>query len=47
MVGPATSEFACPECDQWIAVNAAMREAILENGCPVCMATVAGEHFDG
>lgn len=40
-------EFTCPGCGQRIEVNGAMREAILENGCPVCSTTVATEHFAG
>lgn len=38
-------EFTCPECGQEIEVNGPMREATLENGCPVCGAGVAPEHF--
>jgi len=32
--------FTCPECLQEIEINEQMREAILENGCPVCTASV-------
>lgn len=28
--------FTCEECRQEITVNEQMKEAILENGCPVC-----------
>lgn len=35
--------FTCPECLQEIEINEQMREAILENGCPVCTATVTRE----
>lgn len=38
-------EFTCPDCGQHIAINAPMRDAILTNGCPVCSAPVATEHF--
>ena len=38
-------EFSCPECRQQIEINGPMREAILANGCPVCSASVAHEHF--
>lgn len=38
-------EFTCSECGQQISVNETMREAIVENGCPVCAATVGGSAF--
>lgn len=38
-------QFACPDCGQGININAPMREAILQNGCPVCSATVADADF--
>lgn len=38
--------FHCPECGQSIAVNAAMREALLENGCAVCGSPVSREAFE-
>ncbi|WP_158059266.1 DUF7560 family zinc ribbon protein [Halorussus halophilus] len=38
-------EFTCPECGQQIEINDPMREATLSNGCPVCGAAVAAEHF--
>lgn len=38
-------EFRCPECGQVIEVNASMREATIEHGCPVCGARVEADHF--
>lgn len=45
----STSEdfiFVCPECAQSITVNAAMRDALVENGCAVCGSTVDKAHFE-
>lgn len=38
-------EFRCPDCEQLIEINDPMREAILDNGCPVCSAAVDADHF--
>jgi predicted nucleic acid-binding Zn ribbon protein len=38
--------FTCPKCAQRIELNGPMRDAILAKGCPVCSATVRGEHFE-
>lgn len=38
-------EFTCSECGQQISVNETMRDAIEENGCPVCAATVGSGEF--
>ncbi len=38
--------FRCSTCQQEIAVNVEMRTAILENGCPVCTATVEESDFE-
>lgn len=48
MVGTASEEstFGCPECGQEITVDAAMQEAIVANGCPVCTAPVSSESFE-
>ena len=40
-----TVQFTCSDCAQTIEVNDAMRETILESGCPVCTATAAEEDF--
>jgi predicted nucleic acid-binding Zn ribbon protein len=42
----STYRFVCPACEQEIEINASMREAILESGCPVCTAGVGTEHFE-
>ncbi|WP_049981204.1 DUF7560 family zinc ribbon protein [Halolamina rubra] len=38
-------EYVCQECGQQIEVNAPMREAILDNGCPVCSAPARADDF--
>ncbi|WP_149799779.1 DUF7560 family zinc ribbon protein [Halorubrum xinjiangense] len=40
-----TVHFTCPDCEQTIEVNDAMRETILQTGCPVCTAVAAEEDF--
>jgi len=37
--------FACPECGESIPANAAMRDALIENGCVVCGASVPPTGF--
>ena len=37
--------FQCPGCGQEIEVNGAMRESILEHGCPVCTSTTSEGDF--
>lgn len=37
--------FVCSECEEEIEVNAAMRDALLANGCVVCGATVEETDF--
>lgn len=39
-------EFTCSDCGQQIAVNETMREAIEENGCPVCTAPAERGDFE-
>jgi len=38
-------EYVCQECGQQIEVNGPMREAILNNGCPVCSAPGRPDDF--
>lgn len=38
--------FRCPDCGQEIEVNASMREAMLDSGCPVCTEPVEAVDFD-
>lgn len=38
-------EFVCQECGQQIEVNGPMREAILNNGCPICSAGAETAQF--
>lgn len=37
--------FTCPECGESMSVNAAMRDALVENGCVVCGWDVSDEAF--
>lgn len=37
--------FVCPECGESMSVNAPMRDALVENGCVVCGASVSGDAF--
>lgn len=37
--------FVCPECGESMSVNAPMRDALVENGCVVCGATVSRDAF--
>lgn len=38
-------EFICPACDQRIPVDGAMRDIIMEKGCPVCSASADADCF--
>jgi len=38
--------FRCSECLQEIEINDKVREAIIENGCPVCTATVSPDDIE-
>ncbi|GAA0288479.1 hypothetical protein GCM10009000_124600 [Halobacterium noricense] len=37
--------FVCPSCGESMAVNPSMRDALVENGCVVCGASVTTEAF--
>lgn len=37
--------FVCPECGETMSVNGPMRDALVENGCVVCGASVTGDAF--
>jgi rRNA maturation protein Nop10 len=37
--------FVCPDCGESMAVNPAMRDALLENGCVVCGSAVSPAAF--
>lgn len=37
--------FVCPSCGESMEVNPAMRDALVENGCVVCGASVTAEAF--
>lgn len=45
MAGGEEFEFVCPECGESIAMNAAMREAMIANGCVLCGADVGPDAF--
>ncbi|WP_338739504.1 DUF7560 family zinc ribbon protein [Haloplanus salilacus] len=37
--------FHCPECGESMAVNAPMREALLDHGCVVCGSALSPNAF--
>lgn len=37
--------FVCPDCGESMEVNPAMKDALMENGCVVCGATVSPAAF--
>lgn len=37
--------FVCPACDEELAVNDSMREALIRKGCVICGAEVGPEDF--
>lgn len=37
--------FVCPACEESMEVNPSMRDALVENGCVVCGATVTTSDF--
>lgn len=37
--------FVCPECGESVTVNPSMRDALLDNGCVICGATVSPAAF--
>jgi len=45
MAGSEEFRFVCPECGERIAVNGAMRQALLENGCVICGAPLTDQCF--
>ncbi|MFB6122214.1 MAG: hypothetical protein ABEJ78_01975 [Haloferacaceae archaeon] len=42
----ADFEYVCAECGEAIAVNAAMRDALIEHGCIICGAAVSPDSFE-
>lgn len=45
MTSGSEYEFRCAECGEAIAVDDAMREALLEHGCVICGAPVTEDSF--
>lgn len=43
----ASYTFVCPECRERLAVNASMRDALLEKGCVICGSDVTPASFSG
>lgn len=43
--GEPEYEFVCPECAESMVVNPSMKEALLENGCVVCSASLSEAAF--
>lgn len=37
--------FVCPECDESLQVNGAMKDALVENGCVICGTAVTAGAF--
>ncbi|WP_254841069.1 DUF7560 family zinc ribbon protein [Natronomonas marina] len=37
--------FVCPACDESLAVDTGMKDALIENGCVICRATVTADAF--
>lgn len=37
--------FVCPECEESLEVNAAMRDALVERGCVICGSAVTEGAF--
>lgn len=45
MADPASYQYDCPVCAESIAVNEAMREALIEHGCVSCGSALTDEAF--
>lgn len=45
MNGGAEFTFHCPDCGESMAVNAPMRESLLDHGCVVCGSTLTPNAF--
>ncbi|MFB6101364.1 MAG: hypothetical protein ABEJ73_02230 [Haloplanus sp.] len=45
MSGGSDLTFRCPDCGESMAVNASMREALLDHGCVVCGTAVPPSAF--
>jgi predicted RNA-binding Zn-ribbon protein involved in translation (DUF1610 family) len=45
MSGSEDYTFVCPECEEEIAVNDAMRTAILDSGCVICGTEISQAAF--
>lgn len=37
--------FRCPECEEELTVNGAMRSALIDKGCVICGAAVSSADF--
>lgn len=37
--------FCCPECDESLKVNDAMKESLVDRGCVICGTSVTAEAF--
>ncbi|ELZ94788.1 hypothetical protein C440_06927 [Haloferax mucosum ATCC BAA-1512] len=37
--------FVCPVCDESMLVNDSMRDALLDNGCVICSASLTTDAF--
>jgi hypothetical protein len=46
MSGSEGYTVVCPACEESIAVNEAMRTALLDSGCVICGTEISTEAFD-
>jgi hypothetical protein len=37
--------FVCPLCEEFLEVNASMRDSLIKRGCVICGTTVTAEAF--
>lgn len=42
---PDEYTFVCPECEETLAVNGSMRDALIDNGCVVCGTDLSASAF--
>ncbi|AFK18191.1 MULTISPECIES: DUF7560 family zinc ribbon protein [Haloferax] len=45
MSDSADYTFVCPECAESMLVNDSMRDALLDNGCVICSASLTQDAF--
>jgi hypothetical protein len=45
MSGSEDFTFVCPECGESLAVNAPMKDALIDNGCVICGTDLSASAF--